>query len=226
MFSFDESSIAELIPLLAVSGGISANECVAIQWIIAQHFDRTIAGVGLDLGTHEGRSALVAMMAIKRFADLPPNFRFHGVDTSYSEIPGLFEKVFKRLYELAPFADLHMGTSAQLLDGFVLLPETKISYCFLDAGNHERPLLDKEIALIKPRLVSGSLVLFHDVDNQFIAPGLVMRELIDSGEFEPLPIPWHAISEVVNRSELSKDEMCWAKYNDSPGEFVGAIRKI
>lgn len=210
--------------IMTVGGGVWMHECIAIYRTIVDHLDPNTEGVACDLGTHDGRSAMSALAAIEVVMGPEHYIEFYGVDNGY-ETDERYAATLARLRDYPDFVNLSCSSSIDWLQTI----DDPFVYAFVDSGNHERQLLDAELALLKPKLVSGGLLLFHDYLNQFIAPGEVYAELVKSGEYIPIPIDWESIRKFVEGSTLASDTNCWAKYgtqsNPDIGHFVGALKK-
>lgn len=210
--------VEAFLPIMDCPGGISIHECVAIYCAVRDLLSPSLSGVGCDLGSQDGRSCLPALIAL----DARDGVSLDAVE------PDVYvaDRVQRRSDRLTPhksFGRVVLETSTEWLSKC-----SDLVYAFVDSGNHERHLLDEEMALLRPRLLAGGLLLFHDYLNQFIAPGQVYDELVASGEFEPFPVNWLAIDNVVNSSALKGDTGCWAKYGvagEQHGQFVGVLRK-
>ncbi len=100
------------------------------------------------------------------------------------------------------------------------------SYVFIDSDNHSHERVFGEVELVKNRMVSGGVIAFHDFLNQYISPAQAHKYLIETGEYEDIPIDWTSIFNYVRENNLEDGNNTWHQSGSEEfPKFVGAVRK-
>jgi hypothetical protein len=143
----------------------------------------------------------------------------------YFKEDGFYDKVKENIYVAS-----HGKIVPVLLGDYsenVLPKHDNIAYCFIDSDNHSHERVVAEIEILKPKMIKGGIIAFHDFGNQYIAPREVHQQLIDTGEYENINIDWESIFNYVRENDLETGNESWHEKgsNEFPC-YVGAVRKI
>lgn len=224
----------------ARDGAMSATEMLGVWSVVALGLPE---GGLLDLGSHAGKSSIALAGAVagtgakRNLIMVDPLYDMTNaaawsltVHRSAAASPWIFEDhaAFVRGVHDAvrPFtASLAMaGEASQRLLPKLIGP---VAAVFIDSDDHDRHVLAAEIPLIEPLLVPGSVLLFHDYGNQYIAPREVAEEMVRSGRYAPIAIDWAAVRAEEAGYGFEATNKSWHRYADQPQpNFVGAIRKV
>jgi hypothetical protein len=192
-------------------GAFSCAEALALVQISALTPD----GIFAEFGTHKGKSTLASIYGRRPSAMLLNDLIFED-DNIVREVGVAIRKIDKfialRFYEC---------------ESVKLIPQYKYAYAFLDTGDHGEDLVQSEKVLLEDAIVSGGILAFHDLDNQFTAVRRCYDQLLATGKYEEIPINWNEIFEYVKEYNLEEGNNSWHVYADlpHPPNFVGALRR-
>lgn len=219
-------------------GAISVSESIAIMNIAAQ----APAGTYIECGSHAGKSGMSAAAGLKHggtFYMIDPVYDLKNLEAwkhtiqehpdnmgwLYFKEDGFYEKVKENLRIAS-----HGLIEPVLLGDYSenALPQyDNYAYCFIDSDSHQKERVNAEIELIRPKIIKGGIIAFHDFGNQYIAPREVHEYLISTGEYENIGIDWHEIFDYVREHNLEEGNESW--HNKGSSEFpcfVGAVKKL
>lgn len=226
----------------STQGAISVAEAIAIMNIA---MEVKIGGDWITLGAHAGKDTMSASYG---FSTTGISGDYYMIDPCYDmgnaeawehtiqkksenmgwlyfNEPGFCERVKERVKEVSN------GLVNPILIGSYSEKEIpkhdKISWCFQDSDNHQPERVYSELELLKPRMIIGGIITMHDVGNQYITPKEALEQLIQSGEYENVPIDWKSIFDYVRENKLEEGNDSWHEKgsNEFPC-YVGAVRKI
>lgn len=193
-------------------GAFSTPEAIALINICAQ----APAGEYLELGTHKGKSTLAACFALQAglFNLVDPIFEDDNV---CKEIAATFTRYPSIHIEKKLFADISENVIPKFND---------LAYVFVDSGDHGEELVRTELDLLDGRVMSGGIIAFHDLDNQFTAVRRGYDRLVGSGQYDPIPVNWSEIFDYVRANNLEEGNSSWhERGSEEFPKFVGAVRK-
>lgn len=201
----------------ATTGAFSVAEAIALYNICLQAPD----GNYIELGTHKGKSTLVALAALKPniFTLVEPEFDKSIPIKEVAETISSFRKGFTICYSPTYSTDV-----LQPIDG---VDKVKYAYVMLDSGDHGEELVQAEKTLLEDRIISGGILAMHDLNNQFTAVRRMYDQLLQTGLYEEVKVDWPAILKYVTENNLEEGNQSWHLYPDlgHPPNFVGAVRR-
>lgn len=218
-------------------GAISVCESIAITNIAAQ----APKGVNIECGSHAGKSGMSAAAGLKnggKFNMIDPVYDLTNLEAwkhtvqehpdnmgwLYFKEDGFYEKVKENILVAS-----HGKIEPVLLGDYsqnVLPKYDGYAYVFIDSDNHSHERVYSELEIIKPKMLQGGIIAFHDFGNQYIAPREAHQHLIDTGEFENVHVDWNEIFIYVRENNLEEGNDSWHEKgsNEFPC-YVGAVRK-
>jgi len=235
-----------------IPGAIGCGESVAIAWLAEQ---APLEGLCIDIGTNAGRAALSSAMGLERPIRGKKLFRtLHCVDPVFDltnshavsqmhqktvenigwtwvKEPNFGDVVKSRIESASPLGQIVVQTHGLAsMDALPMLTGggQKIAWVFVDADNHQYDLVHSECFLMKDRMVSGGIIAFHDFQNQYLDVERVYRELISTGKFHEIGIPWQEINPWIAEhvKEWTPDNASWHAHDQEHPHFVGALKYI
>lgn len=216
-------------------GAISVCESIAISWIASQS---PKCGAFIDIGSNAGKAGMSAAHGIQNGAmvlvdpiyDLTNLEAFrHSIQGSPENMPWAYvsdpefnNKVKDRITAVSDMTPALMGDySLSALKKF-----SEFAYVFLDSDDHDLPLIMSELEIIKDRMLPGGIIAFHDFRNQYSGPFEAYRNLLTTGKFEEIVIPWDEIRSFVSENNLENGNDSWHMPGVDYPCFVGAVRRI
>ncbi len=190
-------------------GAFSCAEAMALIQIAALSPE----GVFAEFGTHKGKSTLASIYGKRPSAILLNDLIFED-DDIVREVADTIRKIDKsitlRFYEC---------------ESVNVIPQHKYAYAFLDTGDHGEDLVQSEKVLLEDAIISGGILAFHDLDNQFTAVRRCYDQLLQTGKYEEININWQEIFDYVKENNLEEGNNSWHVYPDlpHPPNFVGAL---
>lgn len=175
-------------PHLASASLISTH--AGIQAFTADRLATMSAGLFLEFGFHVGHSAQVFASALQQRPDRATLYSFDafkGLRDNWSQIDhtkGAFD-LGGRTPEAPPGVELVVGWLEDTLAAFLADHEGCVSFCHFDLDVYEPTAFG--LATLKPRLASGSLILFDELHGY---PGWrnyewrALNETLDPDEYE------------------------------------------
>ena len=100
------------------------------------------------------------------------------------------------------------------------------AFVFLDSGDHSYELCRAECDIVAPRMVKGGIIAFHDFRSQFIGVERCYNELLATGLFEEVVIPWKDIEAEVVAGNLEAGNETYHHAELANPMFLGALRKL
>lgn len=194
-------------------GAFSCSEAIALYNVLLD----CPKGAYIELGTHRGKSTLVALAVLR------PDF-FYLVEPEFEKtIPG--SDVAKTI---EPFSkEFNIAYIPEYSTDFIKPNnELKYAYCMVDSGDHGEELVQAEIKLLEDKMMQGGVLAFHDYGNQFTAVARGYEQLIATGKYEPIPINWKQIFDYVRENNLEEGNNSWhERGSEEFPKFVGALRR-
>lgn len=215
-------------------GAISVCEMVAIHNIVAQ---APAGGVFCTLGSNAGKDSIAAASGMTGgdYYMVDPCYDLKNerawsqtvqkdaknMPWGYVNDPEFNDKVRNRVMQSNPKVNpILMGEAS--MEALPKLSPLGFSYVFSDSDDHNYDLIRAENSLIIPNLLRGGIICFHDFGN-YSAPVQAHNELVASGDFENVHIPWEEIKVFVGNLESGNDS--WHCKQTVHPCFVGAVRK-
>ncbi len=231
-----------------IPGAIGCGESLAISWLASQA-PSSDDGLWIDIGTNAGRAAMSAARGLHGGAErvihcIDPVFDLsnahaisqmcqktvENIGWGWVKESDFQEKVRDRIsFASNGTIDTRvMGLAS--MDAIPVLTGRgeRVAWAFVDSDAHEYPLLHAECWLLKDRMAKGGIISFHDYLNQHVDVERVLRELLSTGKFEEIGVPWHEINQWidVNVTEWTPDNASWHAHEHANPHFVGAVKYI
>jgi len=170
-------------------------------------------GTYTELGVAYGKSAMSACTTLKE------GF-FYLVDPLFEDTKVL-DEVYNKVSKITPDIKVKMLPiySTDFLPKFA-----PYSYVMLDSGDHDEIVM-KEINLVKDNMVSGGVIVMHDLDSQFLAVRDGYNYLLSTGNYEEIKPDWNEINNYVNENDLETNNISWHHQEMKNPNFVGALRR-
>jgi predicted O-methyltransferase YrrM len=179
-------------------------------------------GIYIECGVAYGKSAISALQILKEYENGKDDVRFILVDPLFDDIEiaksvektvcSITEKLIPRCYEGA--------YSTKIIPQY-----EKYSYAMLDSGDHEQTILD-EFYLIKDRMVSGGVIVMHDLDSQYIRVREVYNMFLATGNYEEIIPDWKSIEAYAEENNLEDGtNQSWHHSELKHPKFVGALKR-
>jgi len=170
----------------------------------------------VELGSHKAKSSIMILaskLIETRFTMVEPEFK--SVEWSN---------------EVASTLDCFALNNVRLCSNYsteVLPSFDKISFLFVDSGDHGEEIVQSEKPLYENKIVSGGVIAFHDFGSQFTAVSRCYEQLIASGNYEPIGIDWNEIFIYVAAHQLEEGNDSWHQYPElpHPPNFIGALKR-
>ena len=229
----------ELFPLInkfkEIPGAISVTEAIALHQTIQESletpsFTRNHLGIEIpireifiDFGSYAGKSSLIAMAAL---SDLNKRGNFVMVDPIYNKEENDYpEKIKTNIIKfVSPFiVPIFVKSTSE--EAIKSLSQLKVSYAFIDTGEHSEESLSPEIKYLEDVIIKGGLIILHDFGNQYIAPKEAAVKLVNTGKFEFIEINWESIIKFVEENKLEEGNISWHMPGMDFPNFIGAIRR-
>lgn len=219
-------------------GAISVSESIAIMNIA----NEVIEGTYIECGSHAGKSGMSAVAGLKHggnFYMIDPVYDLLNLEAwkhtiqehpdnmgwLYFKEDGFYDKV-KENIRIASHGKINPVLLGDYSEN-VLPKYDNYAYVFIDSDNHSQERVSAELDLIRPKMKIGGIIAFHDFGNQYIAPREAHEQLIQSGEYENVPIDWKSIFDYVRENKLEEGNDSWhTKGSNEFPCYVGAVRKI
>ncbi len=194
-------------------GAFSVCEAIALYNIVKE----APKGIYAELGTHKGKSGIIAAAALK-------NGVFYLIDTEFTDEKWAVETAAK--VHNASNGKVETEPVASLSVDFI--PEhDNYAYVMVDTGDHSDELVMSELNLLKDRMIIGGIIAFHDLDNQFTGVRKGYDYMLRTGMYEPIQIGWKQIFDYVRERNLEEGNNSWhEKGSEEFPKFVGAIKRI
>jgi len=218
-------------------GAFSVCESIALMNITSQVPE---GGNFIEAGSNAGKSGMSAAYGLPKgnFYMIDPIFDLENLEAwehtiqghpknlawEYASQSDFKERVKKRIL----FASDHKVVPI-LLGSYSekeLPLHGRYSFVFIDSDNHSPERVFAEINIVAGKMVKGGIIAFHDFGNQYIAPREAHQYLINTGEYEDVPIDWDLIFNYVRENELEEGNNSWhEKGSEEFPKFVGAVKR-
>lgn len=169
-------------------------------------------GIYIECGTAYGKSAFAASHVLKDgiFYLVDPLFEDEEVK---SKVEKLIINNCKNVYCIADYSTN------------VIPKYDQYSYAMLDSGDHDQTIID-EFNLIKDRMVSGGVVVLHDLDSQFVRVREVYDMFLVTGNYEEIKPNWEQINAYVDENNIEDGtNQTWHHTELKNPNFIGAVRR-
>ena len=171
-------------------------------------------GIYIESGSHSGKSTVAIASALHRGCEL------HMIDPDFKRSPSDILDDLQSVSE-ATFI-FHIAPSVEALPRIT----GDFAFVFLDSGDHSYELCRAECDIVAPRMVQGGIIAFHDLDSQFKGVRQCYDELLATGEFEKVKIPWDDILKEVILGRLEDGNQTYHHTELANPMFLGALRKL
>jgi hypothetical protein len=201
----------------ATNGALSASESL----FIIQAAALAPKGNYIECGVAYGKSAISALVTLKEYKPDGDMVQFILVDPLFSGI------------EICKQVDSTIRSTTDKIMAFnyderysteVIPLYENYAYAMLDSGDHDQTIID-EFFLIKDKMVSGGVIVLHDLDSQFIKVREVYNMFLSTGNYEEIKPDWDEINAFVNENNLEGGNLSWHHQELKNPNFVGALRR-
>ncbi|GDX10808.1 hypothetical protein LBMAG57_25800 [Verrucomicrobiota bacterium] len=190
-------------------GAMSCAEGLALSRLTAS----APTGIYIESGSHSGKSTVAIASALHRGCEL------HMIDPDFkrptSAILGDLQSVSESTFIF------HIAPSVEALPRIA----GDFAFVFLDSGDHSYELCRAECDIVAPRMVKGGIIAFHDFRSQFIGVERCYNELLATGAFEEVVIPWKDIEAEVVAGDLEAGNDTYHHTELANPMFLGALRR-
>lgn len=193
----------------STTGAMSAAEGLALHRLAAS----APAGLAIESGSYAGKSAIAITSALERGREL------HMIDPDFKRPPSDILDDLRPLSEAAFI--FHIAPSVEALPRIA----GDFAFVFLDSGDHSYELCRAECDIVAPRIVQGGIIAFHDFRSQFIGVEQCYNELLATGLFEEVVIPWKDIEAEVVAGNLEAENDTYHHTELANPMFLGALRR-
>jgi len=179
-------------------------------------------GIYIECGVAYGKSAISALQILKEYENEKDDVQFILVDPLFEDIEvvksveksvcSVTDKLIPRCYEGAYSTE-------------IISQHEKYSYAMLDSGDHEQTIID-EFHLIKDKMVSGGVIVLHDLDSQFIRVREVYGMFLATGNYEEVKPNWDEIELYEEEQNLEDGtNQSWHHSELKHPKFIGALKR-
>ena len=191
------------------NGALSVSESIFIM----QAANLAPKGTYVELGVAYGKSAMSACTTLKE------GF-LHLVDPLFED-----NKVLNQVYDKVSGINKDVKVKMLPIYSTDFLPKfAPYSYVMMDSGDHDEIVM-KEINLLKDNMVSGGVIVMHDLDSQFLAVRKGYDYLLGTGNYEEIKPEWEEINNYVNENNLNEGNISWHHTELQNPNFVGALKR-
>ena len=168
--------------LIKHPGGTTLEEGLALNAMAAEVF----RGVIVEIGSSRGKSAVALAEGLSR-SPVPKEFRHVFCIDPHEEFEGIYGGQFGP-EDRGAFFRAMLKTGYYRLVSLINLPsvaaarafERPIELLFID-GDHATEAVRRDVKAWMPHVIDTGTVVFDDAGDSEDGPGLVVRELVDSG---------------------------------------------
>lgn len=225
----------------STNGALSCCESIAISWLASQ----APKGTYIDIGANAGKDAMSFAEGLSR---LKENATLHMIDVVYDlkNTHAWEQSSFKSpdntgwnwIYKSTFLNDVRERILS-VSNGFVTanligeasldclpgLCENGVAMVFHDADHTVYDLIKGNCDIVKDKIIPGGIFAVHDYLNQYVAPDQILCELVASGDFEYIQIPWDEIIEFVREYVKEEGNISWHAPEEEFPCFVGAVKR-
>lgn len=222
-------------------GAVSVTELFGLNATILSYLEAR-EGIAVDLGSHAGRSSMVAA---KVLSDKNRKDHFNLVDLVYDLKNGDWGFSILKSADNMPWRyvrdEFFMGNILQKMEChsdlnirllglssrqfFALNRGKKFSYVFIDSDDHQVDLVLYEAKELENSMLKGGLIFFHDYRNQYRGPSEALEYLISTDKYEEIGISWENAIEETKKSELIHDKFSWHMPGVEFPTYLGCVRR-
>jgi len=170
-------------------------------------------GIYIESGSHSGKSTVAIASALHRGCEL------HMIDSDFKCLTVVIFGDLRFVSEVTFI--FHIAPSVEALPRI----SGDFAFVFLDSSDHSYELCRAECDIVAPRMVKGGIIAFHDFRSQFIGVEQCYNELLATGAFEEVVIPWKDIEAEVVAGNLETGNLTFHHQELSNPMFLGALRK-
>jgi predicted O-methyltransferase YrrM len=195
-------------------GAMSVCEGLALSRLAYESGGLRNEGIYIESGSHSGKSTVAIASALHRGCELhmiDPDFKRPTSDI-LNDLKSASEATF--IFHIAPSVEALPRIAGEL------------SFVFLDSGDHSYELCRAECYIVALRIVKGGIIALHDLDSQFKGVRQCYDELLATGEFEEIKIPWDDILKEVILGRLEDGNQTYHHTELANPMFLGALRKL
>ena len=195
-------------------GAMSVCEGLALSRLAYESGGLRNEGIYIESGSHSGKSTVAIASALNANCELhmiDPDFKRPTTDI-LNDLKSASEATF--IFHIAPSVEALPRIAGEL------------SFVFLDSGDHSYELCRAECDIVAPRIVQGGIIAFHDLNSQFKGVRQCYDELLATGEFEEVKIPWDDILKEVILGRLEDGNQTYHHTELANPMFLGALRKL
>ena len=194
-------------------GAMSVCEGLALSRLAYESGGFRNEGIYIESGSHSGKSTVAIASALYEECEL------HMIDPDFKRPPSDILGDLKSASE-ATFI-FHIAPSVEALPRIA----GELSFVFLDSGDHSYELCRAECNIVALRIVKGGIIAFHDFRSQFIGVERCYNELLATGLFEEVVIPWKDIEAEVVAGNLEAGNDTYHHTELANPMFLGALRR-
>ena len=194
-------------------GAMSFCEGLALSRLAYESGGFRNEGIYIESGSHSGKSTVAIASALYEECEL------HMIDPDFKRPPSDILGDLKSASE-ATFI-FHIAPSVEALPRIA----GELSFVFLDSGDHSYELCRAECNIVALRIVKGGIIAFHDLDSQFKGVRQCYDELLATGAFEEVVIPWKDIEAEVVAGNLEAGNDTYHHTELANPMFLGALRR-
>lgn len=201
----------------STNGALSVSESIFIMQAAAL----APKGRYIECGVAYGKSAMSALVSLKEYKPYGEFVEFVLVDPLFKDLD-VCNMVIQKIKNAT---DKIMGYNFDERFSTEVIPiYDNYAYAMLDSGDHDQTIID-EFNLIKDRMVSGGVVVLHDLDSQFIRVREVYDMFLATGNYEEIKADWEEINAYVDENNLEEGNLSWHHQELKNPNFVGALRR-
>ena len=194
-------------------GAMSVCEGLALSRLAYESGAIRNGGIYIESGSHSGKSTVAIASALHHRSELhmiDPDFKRPTTDI-LNDLKSTSEATF--IFHIAPSVEALPRIAGEL------------SFVFLDSGDHSYELCRAECDIVAPRMMKGGIIAFHDLNSQFKGVRQCYDELLATGEFEEVKIPWDDILKEVILGRLEDGNQTYHHAELANPMFLGALRR-
>lgn len=200
------------------NGALSCSESLFIMQAAAL----APKGRYIECGVAYGKSAMSALVSLQEFTGEQDEITFHLVDPLLIDTD-LCKQIYNDICEATGWKNMSYAFEYEY--SIDVLPRyNKYSYAMLDSGDHDEIVI-QEIDIIKDRMVSGGVIVLHDLDSQFVKVREGYDYLLSTGDYEEIKPNWEDINMYVKDNNLEEGNTSWHHPEIPFPNFVGAVKR-
>jgi len=205
--------LSQLALFKSTPGAMSVCEGLALSRLAYESGGLRNEGIYIESGSHSGKSTVAIASALHHGCELhmiDPDFKRPTSDI-LNDLKSASEATF--IFHIAPSVEALPRIAGEL------------SFVFLDSGDHSYELCRAECDIVALRIVKGGIIAFHDFRSQFIGVEQCYNELLATGAFEEVVIPWKDIEAEVVAGNFETGNETYHHTELANPMFLGALRR-